>query len=541
MSAFIVVRCPYCNARSKARADLEGKAGKCPKCGKRSLLLREMEQPKPELSAEETADYNWLVKTLRKGDDPWSQDVASPASDRLGYGRAVALLIRAIEADPDDDVRYRASCALHSFKSPEAFRALALAFMRTENKNTWWQLKDTLERFGKRAEEHPSPAPRSVEKIRFFAVRLEELAKLPAERRRLVCLAWESVGDFAAIWDLVLLLRGLGSGPRGEAAAQVLIELTRPEPVPRLVRWLECDEEEVRAAVCDVLRAMRDPRSLKPLIARLKDADLGVRLKACEALAALADERAVKPLIKALKDKDCSVRENACEALAKLGGRQAVKALSRMTRDEEFSVARAACLGLGESGDVRAVKPLRQVRQADSRTWEHPGLVKGGAEDALRKLGENGVFEAIVALVEDEEDATAAIGRKLLGASSDPRALEPLERELGKLKKRRQTDGLRYADTRKALQQLVAELGIGEKRPKDQLKPVQDIQPGDFFVARGQLRHVYGRCTERSSDIAIIAYCHSELCPQGELGQIPISRIAKIISEEEFNKELSRL
>jgi len=292
---------------------------------------------------------------------------------------------------------------------------------------------------------------------------------------------------------------------------------------------------------------VRDTRSLKPLIARLRDADSAVRWKACEALGQLGEARAARPLIAALKDEDYLVREKACEALGKLGGRRAIKALARMTWDEDNSVARAACVGLGESGDVRAVKPLRRVREADTRTWGHySGLVKGAAEDALRKLGENGVFEAMVALLEDEDSNTAYAGSQLLAASRDPRARWPLKRKMRKLERRRQTDGLEYSNAKEALQQLVADLGLSqepaeEKEPPRRALTASDFSVGTYFVASGGMGSIIGKCTGKMDDQRIMALCFSSACRQGEEGTFPINRIRRIVSEEEFNREFSYL
>lgn len=64
---------------------------------------------------------------------------------------------------------------------------------------------------------------------------------------------------------------------------------------------------------------------------------------------------------------------------------------------------------------------------------------------------------------------------------------------------------------------------------------------GQRFIGRGNLTPtIYGECLDASpryvSAGIIYARCYSKLCPEGEYGSFPVTKIERILSDEEFER-----
>ncbi len=109
-----------------------------------------------------------------------------------------------------------------------------------------------------------------------------------------------------------------------ELAVKIIVrmkDLGIADPLTSILKDYEYPLGQIKAE--DILKRIRDPRSVEPLIAALKDKDEYVRAKAAKILGEIQNPRAVEPLTAALRDEAEDVRFEAGEALDKIKeGRQ---------------------------------------------------------------------------------------------------------------------------------------------------------------------------------------------------------------------------
>lgn len=102
-------------------------------------------------------------------------------------------------------------------------------------------------------------------------------------------------------------------------AMEVLVRFG-PPAVPKLVKLLEDDNEEVRNFSTVMLGEIGSRKAVDSLIRLLRDADANVRHGAAEALGKIGDRRAVQSLLSLLQG-DAWDKLYATAALGKLGGK----------------------------------------------------------------------------------------------------------------------------------------------------------------------------------------------------------------------------
>ncbi len=94
------------------------------------------------------------------------------------------------------------------------------------------------------------------------------------------------------------------------------------------------------------------------------DANADLRNGAMEVLVAFG-ESAVPKLLKLLQDDNEEVRNFSTVMLGDIGSPTAVEPLSEALRDPEANVRHGAAEALGKIGDLRAVEPLREMSRSD--------------------------------------------------------------------------------------------------------------------------------------------------------------------------------
>ena len=97
------------------------------------------------------------------------------------------------------------------------------------------------------------------------------------------------------------------------------------------------------------------------------DADADLRNGAMEALVAF-DGQAVPKLVKLLLDDNEEVRNFSAVMLGAIGSRESVVPLIAALRDPDANVRHGAAEALGKIGDRRAEQPLRELSTGDS--WD---------------------------------------------------------------------------------------------------------------------------------------------------------------------------
>lgn len=210
------------------------------------------------------------------------------------------------------------------------------------------------------------------------------------------------------------------------AATAAYRAVAGPKSATRLIQILSSDPDaEARWQAAAQLEALKAKSAVPALIAALNDRSGLVRAGAVEALTAIGDPAAVEPLINALADKDTSVRRSSTTGLGKLGDRRAVPGLKTVLFRHDFETRR------------RAVKSLAQLKDPSCtialvRTFsDYDPEVRQTATDALIEFGDRSkAVPFLIRTLRSWQPVTREHAAVVLGAMKDPRALEPLRRQV---------------------------------------------------------------------------------------------------------------
>ena len=130
------------------------------------------------------------------------------------------------------------------------------------------------------------------------------------------------------------------------------------ESIPKLVKLLEDENEEVRNFSAVMLGDIGRPEAVEALIRTLGDEDMNVRHSVAEALGKIGDRAAIPPLVNSLKS-DFWLQFAAITALGNIGDHQAAPHLLEILENEIWSepVVDALC----KIGDPRSLRPLADL------------------------------------------------------------------------------------------------------------------------------------------------------------------------------------
>jgi len=130
------------------------------------------------------------------------------------------------------------------------------------------------------------------------------------------------------------------------------------EAIPKLIKLLEDENEEVRNFSAVMLGDIGRREAVEALIRALGDEDMNVRHSVAEALGKIGDQAAIPPLVNSLKC-DFWLQFAAITALGNIGDHQAAPHLLEILEDEIWSepVVDALC----KIGDPRSLKPLADL------------------------------------------------------------------------------------------------------------------------------------------------------------------------------------
>jgi HEAT repeat protein len=299
------------------------------------------------------------------------------------------------------------------------------------------------------------------------------------------------IGNDAAVKHLITILDDGYAGIR-EKAVRALGNIGADIAVEPLRDALKDEHFSVREAAAEALGKMGDTGAVEHLTDTvLEDENVHVREKAVNALCKMGDAVPVKSFIDALKEKDPIAGMSAIYFLGRLGRPETVKPLIDVTREEESYVRAAAVGALTSIAKTGQVEPfIDALRDKNSNTrklaadvlaktgwkasnndhlalflvarqdWdklvelgrdaaqplinlledEDPAVVEN-AEEALRKIGDPGVFDLFITTFENKEEgmlqkalylAVTQQWDKLAGVGED--AVEPLIHVLNKHK-----------------------------------------------------------------------------------------------------------
>ena len=334
-----------------------------------------------------------LIEALKDSND-WVRFRASQALANIGDARAIEPLIQALR---DRRTFEGPACVLATFGTA-AVEPLIGALENARRPDVREAAAEALGRIGDGRAVRPLIKALKYSDIRVRAHAAEALAKIGDARAiepliqalqdgytfdgvEYTCFEYRSDGTFART-----------VGPIVVRAANVLAKFGTAAVDP-LIQALALRNKHTFDVAAEALGMIGDTRAVEPLIVALMDQDENVRQAAAKALHWLnwqpdrseigasywitkrqwdkcveIGPPAVEPLIGTLKNaKDRDVREAAAEALGQIGDSRAVGPLTKALNDRWWSVHSAAATALGKIGDARAVEPLIKALREKKR------------------------------------------------------------------------------------------------------------------------------------------------------------------------------
>ncbi len=187
-------------------------------------------------------------------------------------------------------------------------------------------------------------------------------------------------------------------------AADVIVEMNRPDTAKFLLPALKSDNEFSRRSAVEVLNEIGTTKSVKYLLEAVADDDWWVRSRASDALARIGGPRVVEAVLELIKDEDENVRRAAIEIINTCADPSAVDHLIDATRDSDWWVSERAADALAGIGNKRAVPALLDMLARNDRSL--PVAIK-----ALGKLGDSSALKQLLPYVRrpEKEVSIAAI------------------------------------------------------------------------------------------------------------------------------------
>jgi len=299
------------------------------------------------------------------------RQAAVTALGRIGDGRAVPALVRALDSDPE--LVIGAAGALANIGDRRAFDAL-LQFIGHPYAAVRQAVIAAINSIG-----HPDTPDRA---LTFLG------DPDPYVRESAVKIA----GYFGYSQCRELLLDRCSDGDESVrcAALQHIPYLEDDRILSILASALQNGTAQVRASAAQALAQIESPGALTFLLAALNDPDQWVRYFAARSIGRRAGAEAVDHLARlAQADPAVPVRIAAIDCLAQIGGARAVGTLAPLAESDDVDLAHAAIAGLGLVGHPDVLPPLlAALRSHDKARRMH----------ALRALGARGGQDSVDAI-----------------------------------------------------------------------------------------------------------------------------------------------
>ncbi|NQT36501.1 MAG: HEAT repeat domain-containing protein, partial [Planctomycetes bacterium] len=221
-----------------------------------------------------------------------------------------------------------------------------------------------------------------------------------------------------------------------ELAKELLMAIQTPEAVLALLTALEALEAKLTAGrMGDLLPRdpIENPAAIAALVAAVGDDSRSVnhRRMTLRLLAQAKAPKAVDAILPLLRHEEARIRADAARALGQLADPRAVEPLVAALNDDQPEVQVAAIHALGDLGDNRATRHLMAMHEARYSPFPRSDL-SGPLTHALSQLGDDRPVDELLAFLANSKSYALPQARVVrgLGASGDPRAIEPLVRIL---------------------------------------------------------------------------------------------------------------
>lgn len=405
-----------------------------------------------------------LLARKLKDPDPEVRQFALEELGNIGSRWDVKTIAAAL-SDEKSSVRRAAAQALRKIGDPRAVEALATGLADDKLPGPGWQTEFVvaLESFND---------PRALDPL------ITALNHPQAKVRRAAASALGKLKNPQSLEPLIVAVKDPDPDVAREAG-DALAKLGQAA-VPHLLRILQTERGYAQNIAAEALGIAGDPVAIPALIEALKEKDSYLQITVAKALARFNDPRVITPLIEALDESSTAaffygVREEAETSLIKMGANAVqplidallsrfgqsrvfiVKMLGQIPdprsfeplldalRDPSADVRKATIYSLAAVEKRRAIEPILPFLDdpdAPTRRVAAETLVKIGWEiktdrdqakylaalgkyaDALA-LGDAGI-EALLRLLQDDDDSVRKTVSKVLGRTGDARVLQSL-------------------------------------------------------------------------------------------------------------------
>jgi HEAT repeat protein len=202
--------------------------------------------------------------------------------------------------------------------------------------------------------------------------------------------------------------------------AELLREVRSDEAIPRLLKFVEDSDSDVRRMAADALGKIGGEQAMTGLLKLVEDSNSYVRRMAADALGKIVDAQAIPGLLKLVEHSDSDVRSSAADVLSKIGDAQAIPELLKLVEYSDSDVRKSAVYALGNIGNEQAIPGLlKLVEHSDSD-------VRSSAAYALGRIGDEQAMTGLLKLVEDSHSDVRWTVAYALGNIGDEQAMTGL-------------------------------------------------------------------------------------------------------------------
>ncbi|MEG3988550.1 HEAT repeat domain-containing protein [Microcoleus sp. S28C3] len=177
----------------------------------------------------------------------------------------------------------------------------------------------------------------------------------------------------------------------------LLGEVRSDEAIPRLLKFVEDSDSDVRSSAANVLGKIGSEAAIPGLIKLVEHSDYDVRWRAADVLGKIRSKAAIPGLIELVEHSNSDVRRRVADALGKIGYEEVIPGLLQLVEDADFQVRKIVANALEKIDSEAVITGLLKLVQ-DSNYG-----VRKSAAIALGEIGCEDVIPELLKLVEDSD------------------------------------------------------------------------------------------------------------------------------------------